>query len=206
MPTIKIEEKKLENAVINDAVCIIEKITFTDLKEFANHTATKDDGETDPIVTEEAEQNVSHKVISDSTLDSCKIDGCTLEHSTLTEDNTVSTDKLIEAYFETPPHTIHMGSFSVDVDTALTINNALLAAMVPPLADNTAIDQGSLSALTAFYEDGAEAGTIVKPNITVTTGNIASITVPDATTDATKVRVNLLIVIPAAQPEPEPEE
>lgn len=165
--------------VVTENFCVRNKITFDDVKGFV--------GEPGDIVNTLAEQEILNKGLLDCYL----LDASGEEEVKLSVEDVV---KHVTAPVPIPPVSYVTGSFDVAVGGKLEIS-ANKDKLKPPFPEELDIDPQFLVSALGFYADGTEAGTIAEIEIVVFEGLLDSITAPAALTDATTVRINILLAI-----------
>lgn len=170
--------------VVTENFCVRNKITFDDVKGFV--------GEPGEIVNTLAGQRILNKELL-----SCYLVDCHLVDASGEGEVKLSVEDVVKhvtAPVPIPPVSYVTGSFDVAVGGTLDIsgNKHKLKPPVPKALD---IDPKFLVSALGFYVDGTEAGTIAEIKIVVFEGVLDGIIAPAALTDATTVRINILLAI-----------
>ena len=165
--------------VVTENFCVRNKITFDDVKSFV---------EPGEIVNTLAEQEILNKGLLDCYL----LDASGEEEVKLSVEDVV---KHVTAPVPIPPVSYVTGSFDVPVDSKLEISSENKAMLKPPVPEALVIHPQFLVSALGYYVDGTEAGTIAEIVIDVVNGKFTGIQAPDALTDATTVRINILLAI-----------
>ena len=164
--------------VVTENFCVRNKITFDDVKSFV---------EPGEIVNTLASQEILNKGLLDCYL----LDASGEEEVKLSVEDVV---KHVMAPVPIPPVSYVTGSFDVAVGGTLDIS-ADKDKLKPPVPNEVKIDPKFLVSALGFYADGTEAGTIAEIVIEVVNGLLVAIRAPAALTDATTVRINILLAI-----------
>lgn len=180
--------------VITDASTVINKTTWDELRTWlAASTHTVPDGDPE-LVNTTGEQTLSGKTLKDCTLAACTL----VANDGVTSININDAVVALTTPKEIPAITYHKITAEIDVSGKLTINNTSLAAAIPVIADDTPISPSNIASVFGYYSDGTEAGTVaaLKIGVEVVEGvSYTTITAPAATTDATKVKIGLILAI-----------
>lgn len=171
--------------VITDASTVINKTTWDELRTWL---AEFPDGDPE-LVNTTGIQTLSGKTLKDCTL--------------LADDgvNGISINDAVVALTtpkEIPAITYHKITAEIDVSGKLTIDNTALAAAIPVIAEDTLISPSNIASVFGYYSDGDEAGTVAALKIGVEEiedVSYTTITAPAATTNATKVKIGLILAI-----------
>ena len=164
--------------VVTENFCVRNKITFDDVKSFV---------EPGEIVNTLASQEILNKGLLDCYL----LDESGEEEVKLPVEDVV---KHVTAPVPIPPVSYVTGSFDVAVGGTLDIS-ADKDKLKPPVPNEVKIDPKFLVSALGFYADGTEAGTIAEIVIEVSNGVLVAIRAPAALTDASTVRINILLAI-----------
>ena len=183
--------------VITDASTVINKTTWEELRTWLAESAlTVPDGGP-KLVNTTGEQTLSSKILKDCTL---------LADDGLTKININDAVVALTTPREIPALTYHKITAEILVSEKLTIDNTALAAAIPVIAENTLISPSNIASIFGYYSDGTEAGTVAALIIgveVVEDVSYTAIAAPAATTDATKVKIGLILAI---EPSPAPSE
>lgn len=175
--------------VVTENFCVRNKIMFDDVKSFVGESkalAANPSAPQGEIVNTLADQDILNKRLL-----SCKlVDASGEEEVELSVEDVV---KHVTA--PVPPVSYVTGSFDVAVGETLAISSANKAMLKPAVPDTVKIDPKFLVSALGFYVDGTEAGTIAEIGIVVDDGVLTGISAPAALTDATTVRINILMSI-----------
>lgn len=188
--------------VITDASTVINKTTWDELRAWLAGRAGTVPGEDPELVNTTGVQTLSGK-----TLKKCTLSDCTLvADDGVTDININDAVVALTAPREIPAITYHKITSEIAVSGKLTIDNTALSAAIPVIAENTLISPSNIASVFGYYSDGTEAGTVAALKIgveVVEDVSYTTITAPAATTDATKVKIGLILAI---TPSPAPSE
>jgi hypothetical protein len=177
--------------VVTENFCVRNKITFDDVKSFVGESkalAANPSAPQGEIVNTLADQDILNKRLLSCAL----VDASGEEEVELSVEDVV---KHVTAPVPIPPVSYVTGSFDVAVGETLAISSANKAMLKPAVPDTVKIDPKFLVSALGFYVDGTEAGTIAEIGIVVEDGVLTGISAPAALTDATTVRINILLSI-----------
>lgn len=176
--------------VVTENFCVRNKITFDDVKSFVGESkalAANPSAPQGEIVNTLADQDILNKRLLSCAL----VDASGEEEVELSVEDVV---KHVTAPVPIPPVSYVTGSFDVAVGDTLKISSAR-ATLKPAVPEGVDIHSKFLVSALGFYVDGTEAGTIAEIGIVVEDGVLTGISAPAALTDATTIRINILMSI-----------